>query len=287
VKSNAPGLVGVMGAGTMGIGVAHCLAAAKVPVALVDISAGALDRAREQIGRNVLLYRLVADGLPDLSPEDVLANIQFTLDAGVMREADYVVENVTEKREVKAAVYENLDAICPPHCVFGVNTSAIPITSVAALTSRPARVVGTHFMNPAPLKQTVEVIRGYHTSDETIDVTRDLLGMLGKDCVVVNDSPGFVTNRVMMLTVNEAVFLLQEGVASAQDIDRLFRECFGHKMGPLETADLIGLDTVLLSLEVLYQSYADSKYRPSPLLRTMVDAGRCGRKSGAGFHSYE
>jgi 3-hydroxybutyryl-CoA dehydrogenase len=194
---------------------------------------------------------------------------------------------VTEKWEVKAAVYADLDRVCPPGCVFGVNTSAIPITRVASATARPAEVVGTHFMNPAPMKPTVEVIRGFHTSEETIERTRGLLASIKKDAIVVNDSPGFVTNRVMMLTVNEAVFCVQEGVAAPADVDRLFKECFGHRMGPLETADLIGLDTILYSLEVLYDHHNDPKFRPCPRLRTLVDAGLLGRKSGRGFYEYE
>jgi 3-hydroxybutyryl-CoA dehydrogenase len=171
-------------------------------------------------------------------------------------------------------------------CVLAVNTSAIPITRIAGLTSRPASVIGMHFMNPVPFKPTVEVIRGFHTSEATIAVAKGLLARMNKECVVVNDSPGFVTNRVMMLTVNEAMFLVQEQVAAVPEVDHLFKQCFGHKMGPLETADLIGLDTVLLSIEVLYESLGDSKYRPCPLLRKMVDAGLFGRKNGRGFYEY-
>jgi len=170
---------------------------------------------------------------------------------------------------------------------FGVNTSAIPITRIAAITGRAPDVIGTHFMNPAPLKGTVEVIRGHHTSGETLERTAALLESVGKRYIVVNDSPGFVTNRVLMITVNEAIFLLHEGVASVTEIDRLFKECIGHAMGPLETADLIGLDTVLYSLDVLYDNLKDPKYRACPLLQKMVAAGLHGRKTGQGFHSYE
>jgi 3-hydroxybutyryl-CoA dehydrogenase len=171
--------------------------------------------------------------------------------------------------------------------VFAVNTSAISITRIASVTSRAPQVIGMHFMNPVPLKPMVEVIRGYHTSEQTIDTAKALVAAMDKECIVVNDSPGFVTNRVMMLTINEAIFMVQEQVSSVVEIDRLFKQCFGHKMGPLETADLIGLDTILLSIEVLYESFNDSKYRPCPLLKQMVDAGLYGRKSGRGFYTYQ
>jgi 3-hydroxybutyryl-CoA dehydrogenase len=187
---------------------------------------------------------------------------------------------------MKRQVYPRLDRICPPHVVFAANTSAISITRLASLTSRPERIVGMHFMNPVPLKDTVEVIRGHHTSEETLETARRLLATMGKKAVVVNDFPGFVSNRVLMLTVNEAVYLVQDGVAAPQDVDEIFRSCFGHPMGPLQTADLIGLDTILYSIQVLYDSFGDSKYRPCPLLRKMVDAGLHGRKSGEGFYRY-
>src|SRR5262249_25082216 len=177
--------------------------------------------------------------------------------------------------------------ICPECCVFGVNTSAIPVTKVASVTGRPDRVIGTHFMNPVPLKPLVEIIRGFHTSPGTIETTRALLRRIGKDSVLVEDSSGFVTNRAAMPMVKEAVLLLQAGVASAADIDLLFRQCLGHAMGPLETADLIGLDTVLYSLRVLLDNFNDPKYAPAPLLRKLVDAGRLGRKSGHGFYPYQ
>jgi 3-hydroxybutyryl-CoA dehydrogenase len=256
-------------------------------VVLVDVAKPALDQARGEIAQSVRLMHLVRPSAPRREPEEVLERIEFTTGLEALGEVDYVVENVTEKWEVKRPLYMELDGVCAPTAVFGVNTSAIPITRIAAVTRRPDRVVGVHFMNPPPLKPTVEVIRGHHTSEETLARTRALLAEIGKDSVVVRDSPGFVTNRVLMLSINEAVFLLHEGVTSAASIDRLFKECFGHDMGPLETADLIGLDTVLLSLEVLLESFSDPKYRPCPLLRTMVDAGLLGRKAGRGFHSYE
>jgi 3-hydroxybutyryl-CoA dehydrogenase len=278
--------IGVVGAGTMGIGVSHLFAAAGHDVTLVDVSSAVLDRARTAICDNVRLMPLIRPKAPAPEVSEVMDRIEFTTDLKVLRDADYVVENVTEKWEIKRQLYPELSRICRPGVPFGVNTSAIPITRVGALTDRAAQVIGTHFMNPAPLKPTVEVIRGYHTSDQTVRRTALLLAGAGKQHVVVADSPGFVTNRVMMLMVNEAIFLLQERVAGVAEVDRLFTECFGHSMGPLETADLIGLDTVLLSLEVLYENFNDPKYRPCPLLRTMVDAGLRGMKSGQGFHSY-
>jgi 3-hydroxybutyryl-CoA dehydrogenase len=203
-----------------------------------------------------------------------------------LEEADFLIENVVERWDVKRDLYQRIDSVCPGRTIFAANTSAIPITRIASATRRPAKVLGIHFMNPVPLKRSVEVIRGYHTSEETIDAARGLLARMDKECILVNDSPGFVSNRVLMLTINEAIFLVSERVATPADVDRIFKECFGHKMGPLETADLIGLDTILLSLESLYESFSDSKYRPCPLLKQMVDAGLHGRKSGAGFYPY-
>jgi 3-hydroxybutyryl-CoA dehydrogenase len=279
--------LGVVGAGTMGTGVAQTFAAAGREVILVDIVHHALELARAQIARSVELMPIVRPAVPRMHPDEVISRIRFTTDLKELRTADFVIENVPERWENKRDIYPEIDKICPPGSLFGVNTSAIPITRIASVTRRPAKVIGTHFMNPAPLKPTVEVIRGYHTSDETVHRTRSLLEDAGKNCIVVRDSPGFVTNRILMVTINEAIFTLHEVISTAADIDRLAKECFGHSMGPLETADLIGLDVVLLSLEVLYASLSDPKYRPCTLLRTMVDAGLLGRKTGQGFHVYE
>lgn len=279
------GRVGVVGAGTMGIGVSHAFAAGGCSVTLVDVDDDVLAEARRRIEQDL---RMATMFQPDRSaPGDVLDRIEFTTKYTALADAEFVVENVTEKPGIKAAVYRELDAICAEECVFGVNTSAIPITHVAGHTHRPDRVIGTHFMNPAQLKPMVEVIRGFHTSEHTIRGTQDLLAAIGKESVVILDSPGFVTNRVAMLTVNEAICLLDEGVASAAEIDRLFVRCFGHRMGPLATADLIGLDTILYSLNVLLDNFNDPKYRPSILLRRYVDAGLLGRKSGRGFFRYD
>jgi 3-hydroxybutyryl-CoA dehydrogenase len=278
--------VGVIGAGVMGIGVAQTLAQTGHKVLLLDVSDAVLEQSAREIKQGLRFQGLFKKGPQAESPEAVLGRITFSTDYSILERADFVIENATEKFEVKQGIYQQLDLICPPHAVFAANTSAISITRIAALTERPAQVLGIHFMNPVPLKPTAEVIRGYHTSDATIETARRLLAQMGKEAIVVNDSPGFVSNRVLMLTINEAIFLVQEQVASVEDVDRIFKTCFGHKMGPLETADLIGLDTILLSIEVLYESFNDSKFRPCPLLKKMVAAGLHGRKSGQGFYPY-
>ena len=280
-------LIGVVGAGVMGSGVAQNLAQSGYHVVLIDIAEAQLEQARVQIRNNV---RFSAFSRKDKStadkPDDVLARIHFTTGYEALREAHYVIENVVEKWDAKASVYPRLDEVCPPETIYAVDTSCYSITRVGAITTRPDRVIGIHFMNPVPMKPTVEVIRGWHTSDQTIATTFELLAGMGKTGVLVNDSPGFVSNRILMLTVNEAAFTVQDQVASAASVDEIFRKCFGHKMGPLETADLIGLDTILYSIEVLHESFGDSKYRPCPLLKKMVDAGLLGRKSGQGFFKY-
>lgn len=280
-------VVGVVGAGVMGCGVAHALAQAGFRVLLLDLSPEVLEAAGRRIKDSLRAQRLLRAGAAaGGTTAEVLARIELTTDYRALDASDFVVENVTEKIAVKEEVYRRLDAVCPPRCVFAANTSAIPITRIGSMTARPARVLGIHFMNPVPLKPVVEVIPGYHTSAETLEAAEGLLRALGKEWVVVNDSPGFVSNRVLMLSINEAVFLVEERVASAEDVDGIFKACFGHPMGPLETADLIGLDTILYSIEVLYESFKDGKYRPCPLLRKMVDAGLLGRKSGRGFYTY-
>lgn len=281
-------VVGVIGAGVMGIGVAQNLAQSGYRVVLIDIAEQALERARGEIRNNV---RFQAFGKKDKSEADdpaaVLERIEFTTDYAPLKAAHYVIENVVEKWDAKASVYPLLEAVCPPETVYAVDTSCYSITRVGALTARPDKVIGIHFMNPVPMKPTVEVIKGWHTSGQTIAITNDLLARMGKNGILVQDAPGFVSNRVLMLTVNEAIFTVQDGVASAQQVDDIFKKCFGHKMGPLETADLIGLDTILYSVEVLHESFGDSKYRPCPLLKKMVDAGLHGRKSGQGFYKYK
>lgn len=280
-------VVGVVGAGVMGIGVSQNLAQTGYQVILVDISEAILENAEQEIKKNIRFQTLFNKEKKAGSPDEIVKKITFSTNYKLLDSADFVVENVTEKWDIKKEVYAQLDAICPERTVFAANTSAIPITRIASATKRPQNVIGMHFMNPVPMKSMVEVIRGYHTSDATIEIAKSFLAQMGKECIIVNDSPGFVSNRVLMLTINEAIFLLQERVASASDVDKIFKTCFGHKMGPLETADLIGLDTILLSIEVLYESFKDSKYRPCPLLKQMVEAGLYGQKSKQGFYVYQ
>ncbi len=210
----------------------------------------------------------------------------LTTDLTAAGTCDFVIENVTENWSIKRELYEKLDRIVPDGVCFGVNTSCISITQVGSVTRRAQDIVGIHLMNPVHLKPTVEVIRGFHTSQRTIDTLLGFFSQLGKTAVIVEDMPGFVSNRISHLFMNEAAFVLQDQVATPDKIDAIFKQCFGHTMGPLETADLIGLDTVMRSLDVLYESYQDSKYRCCPLLRKLVHAGHLGRKSGQGFYVY-
>lgn len=279
--------VGVIGAGVMGTGVAQGLAQAGYSVVLVDLSDEILAQAKQNIVNALRFQHLVGRSKQqNESNSETLQRITFVTDYQLFTDVEFVIENTTEKWEIKKSVYSQIDAICPERTIFAVNTSALSITRVGSVTERPDRVIGTHFMNPVPMKDTVEVIRGYHTSEETIATTQALLTSMGKVGILVNDMPGFVSNRVLMLTINEAIYLVQDQVAPAEDVDTIFESCFGHKMGPLKTADLIGLDTILYSIEVLYESYNDSKYRPCPLLKKMVDAGLHGRKNGRGFYRY-
>jgi 3-hydroxybutyryl-CoA dehydrogenase len=280
-------VVGVVGAGVMGVGVAQNLAQTKHHVLLIDVSEAILERAKQEIKNNLRFQGFFQKTEKAENLDEILNRIKFSTDYQVLEEAEFVIENTTEKWEIKQEVYGKIDAICPKDSVFAANTSAIPITRIASVTKRADKVVGMHFMNPVPMKPMVEAIRGYHTSEETIETAKKLLARMGKECIIVNDAPGFVSNRVLMLTINEAIFVVQDRVASAEEVDLIFKTCFGHKMGPLETADLIGLDTILYSIEVLYESFNDSKYRPCTLLKKMVDAGLYGRKSGKGFYTYQ
>jgi len=279
-------IVGVVGAGVMGRGVAQNLAQTGHRVILLDLTEDILRTAEGDIRRNLRFQRMMQKDQAHADVAQVMEQILFTTDYARFAEADFVVENVSERWDIKREVHRQLDALCPQHTVFAANTSAISITQIGAVTGRPDRIVGIHFMNPVPLKPTVEVIRGFHTSDATIDVVRRLLAAMNKHWVIVNDYPGFVSNRISHLFMNEAAFVVQDQVASAQDVDEIFKKCYGHAMGPLQTADLIGLDTVVDTLHVLYQSYQDSKFRCCPLLQKMVDAGLLGVKSGQGFYTY-
>ncbi|MEU4053933.1 3-hydroxyacyl-CoA dehydrogenase family protein [Streptomyces olivaceus] len=276
--------VGVVGAGVMGAGVAQNLAHSGHTVALVDRDSDAIKQALSGIETNCRMSRLL--GGPEIDAEEVLGRIRADTDLLLLEDAEVVIENITENWQLKRALYLELDAVVRLDAVFVANTSAIPITRLASLTRRPRQFVGVHFMNPVPMKPAVELIPGHHTSPEALETVRELLGSMGKKAIDVNDACGFVSNRVLMLTVNEAAYLVHEGVADAKTVDEVFRSCFGHPMGPLETADLIGVDTILYSIEVLHEHFADSKYRPCPLLKHMTDAGLHGRKSGEGFYPY-
>ncbi|MBY9077390.1 3-hydroxyacyl-CoA dehydrogenase family protein [Paenibacillus sp. HN-1] len=279
-------VIGVIGAGTMGIGLAVDLLVHGFKVVLTDISDKQLETARSEITKGIRFVPLLNKELPAFDAEEALRQIVFTLDINDVKDCDFIVENVPEEFEIKEQVYTKLDAICKKSACFGVNTSCISITRIGALTTRPDKVLGMHFMNPVVMKSTIEVIRGEHTSEGTIDTAKVFLAGLQKEAVVVNDLPGFVSNRISHLFMNEAAFVVQDQLAEPKQVDKIFKECFGHKMGPLETADLIGLDTVVKSLDVLFESFQDPKYRCCPMLRKMVHAGRMGRKSGQGFYSY-
>ena len=278
--------VGVLGAGNIGIGVVTDLVLHGISAVVVDISDKILTRAQAAILNNVRCVPLLSKTLPRITNDEAKQRMVLTTDLQDVASCDFIIENVTEDWPVKKSVYENLDRVAPPEVCLGANTSCISITQIASATTRPANVVGIHLMNPVHLKPTVEVIRGFHTSDQTVDTLLQLFSVLNKEAIIVQDMPGFVSNRISHLFMNEAAFVLQDNVATAEKIDMIFKKCFGHKMGPLETADLIGLDTVMRSLDVLYESFQDPKYRCCPLLRKLVHAGHLGRKTGKGFHVY-
>ena len=278
--------VGVLGAGNIGIGVVTDLVLHGISAVVVDISDEILTRAQAAILNNVRCVPLLSKTLPRITNDEAKQRMVLTTDLHDVASCDFIIENVTEDWPVKKSVYEKLDRVAPPEVRLGANTSCISITQIASATTRPANVVGIHLMNPVHLKPTVEVIRGFHTSDQTVDTLLQLFSVLNKEAIIVQDMPGFVSNRISHLFMNEAAFVLQDNVATADEIDMIFKKCFGHKMGPLETADLIGLDTVMRSLDVLYESFQDPKYRCCPLLRKLVHAGHLGRKTGKGFHVY-
>jgi len=277
--------VAVLGAGTMGNGIAHVFAKAGFSVLLRDVETRFTDRALENIAKN--LDREVKKGkIAEAERTTILGRIGATTEAAALRSADFVVEAVPERMELKVAVLQEVDKVLRPEVILASNTSSISITGLAAATGRPDRFLGMHFMNPVPVMALVEVIRGLQTSDATFATTMALCERLGKKPVAVNDAPGFVSNRVLMPMINEAAYCVLEGVATAEAVDAVMKLGMNHPMGPLELADLIGLDICADIMEVLYAGFADSKYRPCPLLRKMVSAGWLGRKSGRGFYLY-
>ena len=277
--------VGVIGAGTMGNGIAHVFAKGGYPVVLVDVEQRFLDRGLANIGKN--LDREVSKAkLTAEQREQALARITAVTDRKQLGKCDFIIEAASERYDIKAELFRDLDTICRPEVILSSNTSSISITKLAALTKRPDKVIGMHFFNPVPMMKLVEVIRGLATSDETFAAVRDLATKLEKTPVEVNDSPGFVSNRVLMPLLNEAMYAVMEGVATPQAVDEVFKLGMAHPMGPLTLADFIGLDVCLDIMRVMHSGLGDPKYRPCPLLIKMVDAGWLGRKSGRGFYQY-
>ena len=277
--------IGVVGAGTMGHGIAQVAAQSGYAVLLADVAPAALEKGLAAIGKG--LERLVGKGKLGAEERDAaLSRLTGTGDLAALAAADLVVEAVVERLDVKLAVLADLDRICPPETILATNTSSISITKLAAGTKRPGKVIGMHFMNPVPVMQLIEVIRGLATDQATYDAVAEASRRMGKTPVEVHDAPGFVSNRVLMPMINEAIFCLAEGVGTAEAIDQVMKLGMNHPMGPLALADLIGLDVCLDILRVLSDGFGDPKYRACPLLVKMVDAGRLGRKAGHGFYTY-
>ena len=277
--------VAVVGGGTMGNGIAQVFATNGLEVELVDAKAEFVQRALGTIDKNLQRVAKKQEWPSEKAP-GILARIHGGTALDVAKDCQLVIEAVTEDFAVKRSIFQILDGVSPPATILASNTSSISITEIAAITQRPDRVIGMHFMNPVPVMQLVEIIRGLATSDATYALTHELSVRLGKTPVEVNDYPGFISNRILMPMINEAVFTLMEGVATREAIDTVMKLGMNHPMGPLALADLIGLDTCLSIMEVLHEGLGDSKYRPCPLLRKMVAAGWLGRKSGRGFYEY-
>ncbi|MCF6280052.1 MAG: 3-hydroxybutyryl-CoA dehydrogenase [Flavobacteriaceae bacterium] len=278
--------IAIIGAGTMGNGIAHTFAQFGYKVQLIDISQASLDKGIATITKN--LDRMVAkERISSEEKENTLANIStFTVVKEGVQNADLVVEAATENVDLKLKIFKSLDEICSEDTILATNTSSISITQIAAVTNRPAQVIGMHFMNPVPIMKLVEIIRGYNTSDEVTNLIMDLSKKIGKIPVEVNDYPGFVANRILMPMLNESIETLYNGVAGVQEIDTVMKLGMAHPMGPLQLADFIGLDVCLSILNVMYDGFKNSKYAPCPLLVNMVCAGKLGVKSGEGFYDY-
>ena len=277
--------VTVVGAGTMGNGIAHTFSQFNYTVNLVDVNDEFLIRGMTNISKN--LDRQIKKGtVTEDRKKEILASIKTSTDIMVAKDSDIVIEAATENPEIKKNIFRTLDGLCKPDCILASNTSSISITEIAAVTKRPDKVIGMHFMNPVPMMQLVEIIRGLATSQEIFDVVKLTSERLSKIPVEVNDYPGFISNRILMPMINEAVYCVMEGVANAEAIDTVMKLGMNHPMGPLTLADFIGLDVCLSIMEVLYNGFGDSKYRPCPLLKKMVAAGHLGRKSGIGFYKY-
>ena len=277
--------VGVVGAGTMGNGIAHVFAASGHQVLLCDVEQKFLDRGLATITKN-LDRELAKSKITEGQKSETLKRIESTLERGRLAQCDFVVEAASEKLDIKSELFRDLDRICRPEVILASNTSSISITKLGAVTRRPQKVIGMHFFNPVPVMKLVELVRGLATSDETFQTVRELALKLEKSPVEVNDAPGFVSNRVLMPLLNEAMYTVMEGVATAEAVDEVFKLGMNHPMGPLTLADFIGLDVCLDIMRVMHNGLGDPKYRPCPLLVKMVDAGWLGRKSGHGFYKY-
>jgi len=277
--------VGVVGAGQMGSGIAQVCALAGLQVSLCDQNQEAVDRGLAAI-KSSLERMLSKDKITAEQLSAVLGRIHSSISTESLAQVDIAIEAATEVEAIKQVIFKDLDRVCQPGAILATNTSSISITRLAAVTQRPGQVIGMHFMNPVPMMQLVEVIRALQTEDSVFDQVTEMAKAIGKTPVDVKDAPGFVANRILLPMINEAVFTLYEGLASAEEIDTVMKLGMSHPMGPLALADLIGLDTCLSIMEVLHDGFSDSKYRPCPLLKQMVDAGYLGRKSGRGFFSY-